>query len=147
MRVLLQINATLVLALRCVVLCCVALRCVVLCCVVLCCVVLRCIALCFVVLCCVVLCCVALCCIAFRCIFLPSVVITVFTFRVYSCSRFSDEASVEIPSTSDLEPFKIDVDYVETMRGSSFINKGLVALGQENERHGNPNIPKVRNSF
>ena len=116
-------------------------------CVVLRCVVLRCIALCFVVLCCVVLRCVVLHCIAFRCIFLPSVVITVSTFRVYSCSRFSDEASVEIPSTSDLEPFKIDVDYVETMRGSSFINKGLVALGQENERHGNPNIPKVRNSF
>ena len=101
------------------------------------------------VLCCVVLCCV--CCVALRCVVLCSlhfllicVVNTVFTFRVYSCFRFSDEARVEIPFTSDLEPFKIDVDFVENMRGDSFINKGLVALGQEYERHGNPNKPKVR---
>ena len=101
------------------------------------------------VVCCVVLCCV--CCVALRCVALCSlhfllicVVNTVFTFRVYSCFRFSDEARVEIPFTSDLKPFKIDVDYVETMRGDSFINKGLVELGQEYERHGNPSIPKVR---
>ena len=59
---------------------------------------------------------------------------------VYSCSRFSDDAKVVIPLTTDLHYFKVETGLLESVKGNTYINEGLRAAEKEFQEHG---IPKV----
>ena len=66
-----------------------------------------------------------------------------FADMVHSCSRFSDDAKVDIPFTTNLESFKIDVDFLTSVRGKTYIDEGLRAAEKEFQERATYGIPKV----